>query len=267
MEVTGSIPVVPTNFKKIMANPEIGQQENESQEKRISLRDFLTYENPNAENYKRIIEQNEEQPKATAPENHSDGWGAQFTINRPQTKALRAYFEKKLQGTPLIDVGGGIIEWSFIPTLAKKTNAGIYINVDRILRDSYGVPNHEKDPQDPYTGFLSSVSEYSFKEWPTPKEPQPLKIIEVQADVLDFVSRIPDGSCNFSVNGLDISVIPVEEYEKALIRELVRATKVGGIIFGINSCVLPQKNKQFKLKHKELELGLYEPTSGVFEKI
>lgn len=50
--------------------------------------------------------------------------------------------------------------------------------------------------------------------------------------MLDFVARLKDNSTNFTINGIDRLIIRSTRYEKALAREIVRATRINGLIFG-----------------------------------
>ena len=62
--------------------------------------------------------------------------------------------------------------------------------------------------------------------------------LSVKADMLDFVARMRDDSANFMLNGIDFASVPgSERYHEVLAQELVRATKPGGLVFGINATV------------------------------
>ena len=96
--------------------------------------------------------------------------------------------------------------------LAKQCGATTYVSVDRF---------HPGEP-DP----LRSLREETLDG---------LHEIEVCADMLDFLTHIKDNIGNFAINGIDELVIPNQAYRQALAQELIRVTRKGGIIFGINS--------------------------------
>jgi hypothetical protein len=118
----------------------------------------------------------------------------------------------KLVGGTLIDLGGGIA--SHMRALVKQFEASEYINVDHN-------PAQPSDPLRPTTD----------------EQDEALRVLQVNSDMLKFLARMRDASAQFTINGIDEFIIGDSEYHQALARELVRATKQGGLIFGVNSMV------------------------------
>lgn len=149
----------------------------------------------------------------------------------------------KLTGNPLFDLGGGIVEdlqrqdMDVFLQMANRCGVSVYVDVDRFLIQD------EKDEN--YFGKTGSVN--PSKDMASDAEKKRLQemypdtqIALVQADMLDFISRLNENAGNFVINGIDRFVIPDQKYHTALARELRRTTKKGGIIMGVNSEVLKQ---------------------------
>lgn len=132
-----------------------------------------------------------------------------------------------------MDLGGGRGGMMF-DLAVNRTGAQMYINVDR---GSFANPNPPNSLE------------------PASVNPSPDKskfIIKVKADMLDFLARIKDGSANFAINGIDEIIINDHRYHQALATELVRATKPGGLIFGLGSEVIPILRGQ--IDRREIDL-------------
>lgn len=147
------------------------------------------------------------------------------------------YYRDHLQGRVLIDLGGGL--GSTMRKFAKICGVDTYINVDADLETETGL---ELNPLVPaYERIENDLQE-----------------IGVKADALDFIARLKDGSANFVVNGIDMSIIPDMRYHEALARELGRATQPGGLCFGHYSTSMeimkprPQHATYGFTKHKGL---------------
>lgn len=195
-------------------------------EKPISLPALLSYKNPRAEEYARIIERVRKQVAASEwgspPDEYAGDW-QRVVEPKPDgnDSKYKKFLEKKLKGSLLIDLGGGRAAdrtgKTHIGHVAEKLGVKTYINVERFLSDNVSVD------------LFTDVSEKVGVE-----QPKNTKIITVKGDMLDFISRLPDNSANFSMNGIDHFVIEDEEYHNALTTELTRTTKPGGVVFGIN---------------------------------
>jgi hypothetical protein len=59
--------------------------------------------------------------------------------------------------------------------------------------------------------------------------------IGLKAEMLDFVCKMPDGSADFTINGVDSALIGHEPYRDRLFQEIARATRSGGVVFGVNT--------------------------------
>lgn len=187
----------------------------------ISLRDFLTYNNPNRARYQEIIKREHDRFRVGLPQDFADNWSMVYFDGQYEEgekgneryypsswEKLRAYFKEKLQGGNLIDVGGG--GQDFMAELAKKSGAKKYINVD------IGCPRFEDEPVGSYLTRLNPhvgrPKKVDFWHLPENERTLPMETISVNADMLDFISRLPDNSSNFAVNGIDSNIIYDNEY-------------------------------------------------------
>lgn len=59
--------------------------------------------------------------------------------------------------------------------------------------------------------------------------------IGLKAEMLDFVCKMPDGSADFTINGVDSALIGHQPYRDRLFQEIARATRSGGVVFGVNT--------------------------------
>jgi len=195
----------------------------ENKEK-FSLRNFLTYNNPNAELYRRLIKQEHDVPgRRWLPQAFSEQWRHVYYGPRgyeSQESALKTYFREKLNGGILIDIGGG--QNDAMADLAKISGVETYINVDESLRGEYDLSK-------------TIPGNYDYQRIPEEERARPMTDILVKADALDFVSRVPSDTVCFAVNGMDFYVLEDADYRRALMGELIRTTKPGGILFGASS--------------------------------
>ena len=67
----------------------------------------------------------------------------------------------------------------------------------------------------------------------------------IKEELLAFTSRIPDGSVNFTINGIDLNLISSDRYFEALWREIARATEPGGVVFGVNASDMDSMNELY----------------------
>lgn len=208
------------------------------EETEVSLDDLLTYDNPNLGKYNGFIsaERAEKEDAGYPLDSFSEILATDLRQLSPEThEKVMEYLRSKLEGKTLVDVGGG--EKLHMMQLAESVGAKTYINVD--IR-----PNGEK-VSNPTRGIR------------LPQEPnEKTEVIYVDADMLDFVARVRNGSCCFIVNGIDISVLQNEQYRKALREELIRATEDGGILFGAGSDIWePMDDSRLKFVTEDLGLA------------
>lgn len=112
-----------------------------------------------------------------------------------------------------------------IQLLAETMGASGYVAVERFfLSDDSGVYS-----TDPEKNLLDRVDDRLLRM------PEQMRMALVQADMLDFLSRLPDGSANICINAIDCFVIPSDSYHRALSTEISRVVPAGGVAFGINA--------------------------------
>jgi len=224
-------------IEDINPNPEKGS---------VSLHDLLTHENPNAARYQGLIQRQMQAYGDTfLPHRFSERWTGDASPF--EEEGVRNFFAEKLQGGLLIDPGCS--DSDAMRYTARLFKAKTYIGIDlgKKLDPYVGYP-----PTDPRLRFMPSTNN------------PPCVELKVKADMLDFISHLPDNSANFSVNGIDDSIILVAEYDEAFWNEIKRATRLGGIIFGYESRLSHFDAKG--LQSKEKELGLRWPYF-IYEKV
>lgn len=243
----------------------------------VFLRELLTYENPNLPKYQELITREHADDRSYIPKAFSELWlptyynqykkgEEKFFPSLKQEKVL-PYLKEKLRGRMLIDVGGGFA--SYMAELAKKVNAKTYINIEFTLR---GMPKPETSPIGPeYNPLKGTRREHEFEHLPEEERKFPLESIDVKTDMLNFVSRLPSGSCCFVVNGIDFYIAKYPEYRKALLEEIKRATENGGVVFGIGSDIWEKNDPDLKSKGEELGITKFDDTDycskKIFEKV
>lgn len=229
---------------------------------KVSLRDILVYDNPRQEEYREIIEEElKSSNRRYLPESISEGWVDVYfnrleddIYNPPRYAKLREYLTDKLNSGILIDVGGGGGE--YIAELAKKSGVSKYINVDLYSK---------RNSTDPFNG---KIINRNYRRLSDEEKVRQMDDIQVDSDMLDFVSRLPDNCANFAVNGIDTYVIDSNKYRDVLFNEIVRATKVGGIIFGIESNVCkPDSRLQSYAEEYDLDTEHWGNRHFLFEKL
>jgi hypothetical protein len=143
------------------------------------------------------------------------------------------YFGDKLKGTILVDLGGARL--CRMLSVAQMYRASGYVNVDKYIAGGFG--DLPYDPtRNQYEAFWSKRR--ALPDWQEPKITTNIEPAIVNSDMLDFVSRLPDGSVNFTINGIDNDVLghgpENEEYARILSGEIIRALRPNGILFGVN---------------------------------
>jgi len=229
-------------------------------EGKVSLRNLLAYDNPNLPKYQRLIKFARKESRWQQPQEFAPAWGELLAksfgykvvgpedYNPKMYEKARGYFEEKLQGDILVDLGGGKRFGSQVMrSLAKKSGVKTYINVDMCHGKTLDPYTSSRAPSTDYPALAEEEKERSMDE------------LFVADDILDFLARLPDNSCNFVANGVDHWVLGNAtsgtgyEYGEAVFREMVRATKKGGVMFGIGSDIWGDRTG---LKFMSQELGL-----------
>lgn len=249
-------------------------------EGKISLRHLLTYQNPKIPEYQKLIAfVMKNGAGRSLPQEFSRAWGdilkhmgslgyiSDSEISKydpPEYEKVRTYFKEKLLDQILVDVGGGGTN-HIMRNLAKKFGVRTYINVDL----AHG------GKLDPYIANCKESTTNYFSLLPQEERTKPMDEYLVTADMLDFVARLPNNSCNFTLNGIELEVLSLStpelgtEYGETLFAEMVRATKVGGTIFGVESDIWAKDDQRLS---ENLAEGLGLDTEGwgkqfrIFEK-
>jgi len=140
-----------------------------------------------------------------------------YGANAPPFAADREYLKTKLKDSILVDLGGG--QGATAKEIARAYEASAGINVDKFIGGIELNPLKDLNAE--------SIAKYGNNAQTNPE------CALVAADMLDFVSRLPDNSINFMANGIDAYIIGLDhEYNAALAKEIVRAMKPGGVLFG-----------------------------------
>lgn len=217
-----------------MTNPE--QFNPDARDKKIiSLSDIIDPSLVVPDEYQHLIQKQElrhaGKPSSEAgrffPTPFSKKWGkVAHRLESPPPDALSLaeakkgieFFRTRLSGNVLVDLGGGA---GTMKGPSRIWEVGTYVNVDRGV---YGKLINEASLSDATTAVADKVE-------------AGLHINGVNADILEFVTRMQTGVGNFSINGIDKFIVDDPQYNQALAQEIVRATKTGGLIFGIESDV------------------------------
>jgi hypothetical protein len=117
-----------------------------------------------------------------------------------------------LEGRVLLDLGGG--RRPRLMELAERFGVSLYLDVDLYYHD-----DARTDP---------ASANWLPEHGPGSKLPAAV----VACDMLDFLWRVPDGSCNVTVSGIDGLVIPLREYASEMARQFDRVVPPGGVAFG-----------------------------------
>mgnify|MGYP001572054929 CR=1 FL=1 len=149
--------------------------------------------------------------------NYSIIWSE--VINAQEENTVRDFLRRHLSGQVLIDLGGGS---SAMSNLASEFGCTTYVNADR-------APYDEKEKPNP----LVPAGHWQVEDTMN---------VHVHADMLDFISRVRENSVNCIINGIDVIIVDDSKYHESLAREMIRATRKGGLIFGTTSYALDQIN-------------------------
>lgn len=225
----------------------------QNQQPEINLREMLSYENPNMDKYKELISDVEKKTKLKNWDWDTFQSGIGETIfdrgvlnpgEKEDQAELQNLVLEKLANNTLIELGGR----AYFP---KWYRVKTHISVNRYAKCTPN--NNDKVLSDPF----SDVS-HDFQQ------KNNMRFVEVPADMLDFVARLPDNSAdNFFMAGIDGTIIPNEEYMESIMEEMARAVKPGGLIFGGHwpgmhwkhpdfIDVTPKSTKQFAKVYRKL---------------
>ncbi|MEK7633005.1 MAG: hypothetical protein AAB473_04420 [Patescibacteria group bacterium] len=166
---------------------------------------------------------------------YSENWDHALSLfgdRSEEEKALvekeRGYFKEHLEGAPFVDVGGG---FGRMFSFAVASGSSMYVNIDR-----WRFQSEESGPNPMVPFSIQRIGD----------DARSIVRVSVCADMLDVLSRMKDDSASFVINGIDFMMVKNEKYHEALAKEVYRATRPGGLIFGIESPVLDILLRQTK---------------------
>ena len=203
-------------------------QEETDEEEQFDPQELLVYDHPERENINRLIKQaeerNEQYQGISELKSPHDRFLQEILIedkdgvDSPEGRLARQINE----ANQVINLGGGFMEMS------KEFDYKVLIGVDKypesdnsISAQADKVHREESDQLYAERQIQGGTKEFVVK-----------------MDMLDFVSRLPDDSNEFlTINGIDQNIVEDEEYVRTLAMEIVRTTKPGGMMFGVDSFV------------------------------
>ncbi len=115
---------------------------------------------------------------------------------------LIALFQESLAGAPLLDMGAGPESWSNGARIAHEFAASRYVGVD---------PAFKEDEHFAIEGY-------------------PIHLLAT--GMLAFMSQVQSGIANYTFSGMNFLQ---GAYQDAVVEELVRTVKPGGLVFGVGS--------------------------------
>tara|TARA_Y100000034_G_C6900437_1_gene416312 strand:- start:1295 stop:1924 length:630 start_codon:yes stop_codon:yes gene_type:complete len=160
------------------------------------LKKYLGYKNPNQEDYKKLSKHKDNRHLISP---YSDR-----LPNFTKIPELNILLRERIPLSPLFDIGAGPMSYGNVLGIAEEYNAEAYMGIDIAFTETEKI------------GWEEEI----------------LKQFLISGDMLETISKINSNSANFSFNGIDFIS---GEYLEAIIKELKRTTKDGGIIFGRGS--------------------------------
>jgi len=208
----------------------------ENQEPVLKLEELLVEPQ---KDYKELIHQNQiesnRNPMRPSVLNSQHYWSTSHILKMDtailakENKELIDSIRNGLRDEILVDLGGG---WGDMWNAAIKVNAKAYINIDK------NPPTHWDKAIDVTTNLSPSSI--------VANEGNRTELLEIKADMLDFLSRLPDNSVNIVMNGIDDTILNNQEYIRAVANEITRVTKKGGFVFGSHSAPLDWMHEVIK---------------------
>lgn len=185
---------------------------------------LLKYDNPSKGNYEHLIQDPDEGYGVNGKLFDSCcHWPGR--VGEGKYSGTRQYLVSKMKGHTLIDPGCDE-GWRWMVSMAQDFGVKEYIGVDKHAFGSRCSVNSR---------IINSVSLNDTEK----REYYPnIEVNLVEADMLNFISQLPENYANFTVNSIDSWVIPSFQYQQALAREIARATMKEGLVFGFNAEIL-----------------------------
>lgn len=214
------------------------------------LRTLFHYENPRAHEIAHVVMEAERRHRLWF-DSHQAPWNLCARIKDRQdlsiVRDMYDFLRKHLAGKVLVSLGA--VETPLSGALAE-TPPKVIINVDR-YDDRIGP---REAPLDPYMVTTVKHEPNSAVEW------------NVKADLLDFVSRLPDNSVNLQLDGIDTVIIDDERFHRMLAQELIRVLRPGEILLGNHVDAFDEVARDPRLiQHRIGLLDIFRETQ-IFEK-
>lgn len=193
-------------INKIIEELEATQSENIQEE--LNVTDLTSHSNSKIEYYKALAKKAETEQRIISSEegfdtNFESLWDNLIRRSSTSTEEIKDYLKKGIRNKILIDIAGQ----GGLSDLARDCEAKLQVIVNK------------------YRGGSDRTE-------------GGLRILTVQEDALLFISKIKSNSVIVAINGLDSIIIKNPEYHQVLAEEILRITKVGGLIFGMQSDAL-----------------------------
>ncbi len=175
------------------------------------------------------------------------GFSPFFIDSYLEKKEESKLIEDKVNGKVVVDLGAGNSLDRVSPFFAEM-GVKEFVAVDKFFQRS--------DMEREYLNLILDSLRDKFKT-------QRVSFDYFKDDMLVFLSKLPDKSANFILNGLDYDIIG-HDYWNKLSEELYRTTYDGGIIMGTNS-EFHELGEKFK-NISPTGMKDYHNYEGVFEK-
>lgn len=167
------------------------------------------------------------------PQSFSIDYFIEFLLNHDRRRKDYELIKNKFKDTTVVDLGAGdsVAIHHLLPYLTEM-EIKEYIAVEKF----YG--NKQEDAPEPMenTDMGGNVIDSKMKSY------------RINSDMFIFISKLPDNSCNFIMNGIDHYVIHNDKYWEKLSQELHRVTLELGIITGYGSNVPSSNFKDIRIE-------------------
>ena len=210
--------------KNIMPTGPEGHQPPEVRQPLHMLEDLIDHNRHVPDEYRELILKQKREYDPMVDATFADAWKFLYDkivqqnifVREDELEIFQRFFRQHLQGSNLVDLGGGTMR-NPMYDFAKYFQAQLYINVE--------MPGLQQD----WAAYRVAQKQEQGGDFVA---------VDLDADMLAFVSQMKDGSANFTLNGIDWAAIGDQRYHRALAKELLRVTRPGGLIFGTCSNIL-----------------------------
>ncbi len=246
------------------------------------IKNMFGYDHPQLEQYQSIADKQFDFNLKL-----QDPYATQWTKALAQSPALCDFFQEKLKGQPLVDLGGG---FEVLLDTAAFFESSAYVDVNAHLiglgylnkiKLTHWKQKHHIGPFEDLRFRLQelvvsgSSVRVNRRRMAVPEElrhtpphftPQTLSewydgrlrrkatdLYLVNEDMLLAVGKMSTNSTNFAINGIGNEVIFNNDYHKLLAKEIERVLPVNGIVFGAGSAVIDFFRESGVLEELDLE--------------